>query len=138
MYVELPSGRLSTSALTPTFDYRKLTLPPGFKPSADIVRAKAGPVPAGKAPAKESLFIKLVGEIAKKTNQSTNMVIASINKRREALRVDAEVLALLMAKEAGVDVSPHIAEAEKVVRERIAQRLEEQRDVKEERYDEEE
>jgi len=125
------------TALTPTFDYRKLTMPPGFRPSPDIVKVKTAPAPAGKPAAKETLFIKLVSEIAKKTGQSTNVVIAGINKKRESLRVDAEVLALLTAKEAGIDVTPYVEEAEKVVRERIAQRIEESRDVKEERDEEE-
>jgi len=122
--------RREGKAITPTFDYRKMELPAAFKPSPDMLGEKAGPQ-AG--PSKETLFLRLVDAVGKKTGEDRQAVISRINKKKAQLDVDAEVLALLAAKESGIDVAPFLDEAEKLVRERIAQRTEEAvRDEKEE------
>lgn len=122
--------RREGKAITPTFDFRKLELPTAFKPSAELVKEKAG---AGPGQGKETMFIRLVDGIAKKTGQDRSTVISRINRKREMVRVDAEVLALLVAKEVGLDIDPFIDDAEKAVKERIAQKMEErQRDEKDE------
>jgi len=122
--------RREGKAITPTFDFRKLELPAAFKPSPEILGEKAGPQ---AAPAKETLFLRLVDAVGKKTSEDRQTVISRINKKRAQLDVDAEVLAILAAREAGIDVAPFLDEAEKLVRERIAQRTEDEvRDKKEE------
>ena len=49
--------RREGKAITPTFDFRKLELPTAFKPSAELVKEKAG---AGPGQGKETMFIRLV------------------------------------------------------------------------------
>ena len=120
-------------AITPTFDYRKLELPAAFRPSPELVKAR---IPAGAGPPpRDTLFMRLVDEIAKKTGQDRTSVIARINKKREELGLDAEVLALLLAAEVGLEVSSHLDAAEKLVKERIAQRMDER--VRDEKGEEE-
>jgi len=122
--------RREGKAITPTFDHRKMELPAAFKPSPGLLGERAGPqTSAGK----ETVFLRLVDAVGSKTGEDRPTVISRINRRREQLDVDAEVLALLAAKEAGIDVAPFLDEAEKLVKERIAQRTEDTvRDEKEE------
>jgi len=122
--------RREGKAITPTFDYRKAELPANFKPSPELLRDASGPA---ARPGNQTLFLRLADAVGKKTGEDRSTVISRINKRREQLDVDAEVLAILAAKEAGLDVSSYLDEAEKLVKERIAQRKEETvRDEKEE------
>jgi hypothetical protein len=117
-------------AITPTFDYRKVELPANFKPSLELPKDASGPA---AQPGKDTLFIRLVDATGKKTGEDRSSVISRVNRRREQLNADAEVLALLVAKESGIDIAPYLDEAEKLVKERIAQRTEETvRDEKEE------
>jgi hypothetical protein len=67
--------------------------------------------------------MRVVDAISKSSKQDRSSVISRINKKRELLRADAEVLALLVAREDGLDIAPFIDEAEHVVRERIAQKV---------------
>jgi hypothetical protein len=122
--------RREGKAITPTFDYRKVEIPAAFKPSAGILGERTGPqAPAGK----ETIFLRLVDAVGKRTGEDRQTVISRINKRRAQLDVDAEVLALLAAKESGIDIAQYLEEAEKLVVERIAQRTEDTvRDKKEE------
>ena len=118
-------------AVMPNFDHRKAELPATFRPSPDLLKSAPG---AGDG-TKETVFMRIVDSIAKASKQDRSSVISRINKKRELLRVDAEVLALLVAREDGLDISPFLDEADKVVRERIAQKVEngkEERDAKEE------
>jgi hypothetical protein len=122
--------RREGKTISPTFDHRKMELPATFKPSAGILGEKPGPQ---AAPAKETVFLRLVDAVGKKNGEDRQSVISRINKKREQLDVDAEVLALLAAKEAGIDIAPFLDEAEALVKERIGQRTEDTvRDEKEE------
>jgi hypothetical protein len=116
--------RREGKAITPTFEYRALELPPGFKPSMEALKGNAPPAP--------SLFDRIVAEISKHTGQDRNAVIARINRKRESMRVDAEVLALLVAREIGADIAPFVDETDKTVRARIASRVEQSTDKSEE------
>jgi len=119
-------------AVMPTFDHRKLELPATFRPSADLLKGAPG------GGAKETVFMRIVDAISKSSKQDRSSVISRINKKRELLRVDAEVLALLVAREDGLDLSPFIEEAEKVVRERVAQKVENGKDERDAKGEEEE
>ena len=122
--------RKEGKAITPTFDHRKVELPAAFKPSPELIKEKTQPAAGAVS---ETLFLRLVDAIGKKTGQDRSSVISRINKKREEIAVDAEVQALLVAKESGMDISPYLDEAEKIVRERIAQKVDERgRDEKEE------
>jgi hypothetical protein len=79
-----------------------------------------------------------VDAIARSSKQDRSSVISRINKKRELLRVDAEVLALLVAREDGIDIAPFIDEAEKTVRDRIAQKVENGKEERDRKGEEEE
>jgi hypothetical protein len=121
-------------AVMPTFDHRKLELPATFRPSPDLL--KGAPGAGGQAGV--TVFMRVVDAISKSSKQDRSSVISRINKKRELLRVDAEVLALLVAREDGLDLSPFIEEAEKVVRERVAQKVENGKDERDAKGEEEE
>ena len=120
-------------AVLPTFDHRKLELPATFRPSPDLLKG----APGGGG-AKETVFMRIVDVIARTSRQDRSSVISRINKKRELLRVDAEVLALLVAREDGIDIAPFMDEAEKVVRDRIAQKVENGKEERDEKGGEEE
>ncbi len=125
--------RREGKAITPTFDHRKVELPATFRPSPDLLKERAGPA----GPSKETLFMRLVDLIAKNSKQDRSAVISRINKKRDVLRVDAEVLALLVASEDGIAIAPYVDEAEHVVRERIALRVENGKEEGKEKEEEE-
>ncbi len=121
-------------AVVPGFNHRKLELPATFRPSPDLL--KSAPGPGGGS--KETVFMRIVDAIARVSKQDRSSVISRINKKRDQLRVDAEVLALLVAREDGIDISPFMDEAEKTVRERIAQKVEDGKEDREQKGEEEE
>lgn len=112
--------RREGKAVLPTFDHRRLELPATFRPSPELLRQAPG---GGGGASKETVFMRLVDAISKASRKDRSSVISRINKKRELLRVDAEVLALLVAREDGLDIAPFLDAAEKTVRERIAQRV---------------
>ncbi len=65
----------------------------------------------------KGVFDRIVQEIAEKTGKSFEEVVAMINKRQEELGnlLSVEVVALLVAKEFGIDVRGYIDEVEKRV-----------------------
>jgi hypothetical protein len=117
--------------VVPAFEHRKAELPATFRPSPDLLKG----APGGAGGAGETVFMRIVDAIGRASRQDRSSVISRINKKRELLRVDAEVLALLVAREDGLDLSPFLDESDRVVRERIAHKVEngkEERDSKEE------
>ncbi len=90
--------------LTPAFDVSTVEIPVDFKPDSGVLD-------------KPSVFEEIVEEIMAKTGMSRNEVISEINDfqgRLEGL-VDAEVVALLVARMNGIDISGYIEEVEKAV-----------------------
>jgi len=124
--------RREGKAITPTFDHRKIELPAAFRPSPELLKERPG---APGVQSTETLFIRIVDAVAKRTGQDRSAVISRVNKKREELKVDAEVLALLLARESGLDVSSYIDEVEKIVKERVAQKMDDR--VREEKEEEE-
>ncbi len=84
--------------LEPTFDLKKVEIPIGFKP--DIKRIF-----------KFSVFDELVELISEKLEVSKSEVVAEINKMQEKFSglVSAEIVALIYAKNVGLDVSPYLS-----------------------------
>ncbi len=115
-------------AVRPTFDHRSLELPASFRPSPAILRTPQRPP--------ESLLMRVVTAVAEKTKKDAPALLAAVNKRRAELGIEPEVAALLLAREEGVDPSPFLDEAERVVRERAMRRTGEEK--REGRRDEEE
>lgn len=64
-----------------------------------------------------SVFDRLLREISRSTGKSISDVVAMINRRQEELGnlLSVEVVALIVAKENGVDVTPFIDEVEREV-----------------------
>ncbi len=65
----------------------------------------------------ENIVEKIIEEIAEKTGKSYQEVVSMINKRQEKLSnlLSFEVVALIVAKELGIDVSKYIEKVEEIV-----------------------
>ena len=88
--------------LVPTFNVNEVEIPIDFKP--DLAKIFA-----------TSIFDLLIQEIAERTGKNVNEVISIINKRQEELGnlLSVEVVALIVAKEFGIDISEYIYDVEK-------------------------
>jgi len=82
--------------LEPTFDLRRMEVPPDFKPDVRKIF-------------KFSVFDELVELISEKLEKSKPEVVAGVNKMQEKFSglLSAEVVALLYAKSVGLDVTPY-------------------------------
>ena len=87
--------------VVPTFEVQKLEVEPGFKPTKKVLELPETP-----------LFIKVVDAIVKATGQDRTQVVAKINKKQADLKVDVRVVALMVARDAEVDITPFLDEAE--------------------------
>jgi hypothetical protein len=83
--------------LEPTFDLKSVEIPVDFKP--DIKRIFTF-----------SVFDELVELISEKTGQEKSLVVSMVNKKQDEFKgsLSAEVVALLYAKEIGIDIKPFI------------------------------
>ena len=90
--------------IKPLFDLNSVEIQPGFKP--DVKKLFSS-----------SLFDKLIGEIAEKVGKNHSEVVAMVNGRQEKFNnlLAAEVVALIIAKEIGIDITKYIDEVEKEV-----------------------
>jgi hypothetical protein len=81
----------------PTFDVEKVEIPFGFKPELRKVISS-------------SIFDEIVWEICDKSGKDIGEVTAMVNKMQRKLEdlLDAEVVALIIAKSYGVDINPYI------------------------------
>ncbi|WP_457549584.1 DUF2240 family protein [Archaeoglobus sp.] len=67
----------------------------------------------------ENVLDKIINRIAEKTGKNAKEVLAEINKKHEELNLLAvEVVALIVAREKGVDISDLIDEVEGKITER--------------------
>ena len=90
------------NGLTPSFDYKSLPIPIDFNPSKNILRLES----------QEPLLLSIVRGIDAKTELGRNKIMAEVNKKQDALEVEIEVAAILVAKKYGVDISGFLREAE--------------------------
>jgi hypothetical protein len=83
--------------LEPNFDLRAVEIPIDFRP--DIRRIM-----------NLSVFEEILELIAEKTSKDKSEIVSEINKRQESFGtlLSAEVVALLYAKELGINVKPHL------------------------------
>jgi len=64
----------------------------------------------------ENVLDKIINRIAEKTGKNAKEILAEINKKHEELNLLAvEVVALIIAREKGVDISDLIEEVERKV-----------------------
>jgi hypothetical protein len=90
----------------PSFAYKDLGAPVNFKPSKDILKEPAEP---------ETTFARIINAISRGTGQKKRDIVARINKVQERLGVDAEVAALAVARENGIDIAEFVDEVRKEV-----------------------
>jgi hypothetical protein len=99
------------NGLSPTFDYEALTIPLDFAPSRTILEVES----------QEPLLLAIVRNIQEKTNLEKNKIMAEINKKQNALLVDIEVAAILVARKYDIDISGFLREVESEIFKRASQ-----------------
>ncbi len=100
---------LKDEMVLPTFDHNSIDIPSSFKPSQDIIKAQVAP---------KGLLFQIVDMISKEKGQSRQDIMAMINKKQEAMDIDIEVAALVIANDMDLDISEHIDRVEQEIRTR--------------------
>jgi hypothetical protein len=117
---------LSDGYLRPTFDIKSVEVPLNYKPTKDLLKeiGESGTAPSAATPATPKgenkaepmpVFSVLIDDIAAKSGWNKRDVVSKINKVVERLSVDAEVAALLIGKDVGVDVGKYLLEVKEEV-----------------------
>lgn len=115
---------LSDGYVKPAFDLKTVEVPLNYKPTRDLLKelGEGGPAPSiPSAPQAEKkaeplpVFSVLIDDIAAKSGWNKRDVVSRINKVVERLSVDAEVAALLIGKDVGVDVGKYLLEVKEEV-----------------------
>ena len=103
--VALGAGLLKSKngRVFPSFDYKSVKVPSGFKPSQEIL--KTAPAPKGR-------FLEIVDMISTERDMSRKEVIALVNSTQDRMNVEAEVAALIVARRLEIDISELIDEVE--------------------------
>ncbi len=89
--------------LLPSFDIAGIEVPLDYVPPASVLETQT------VAP---SLFLKVLERIVLKTAMERKQVVSMINSTQDELDLEADVAALVVGRELGVDVSDLIGEAE--------------------------
>ena len=94
---------IENDELRPAFKLDDVEIPIDFKPDPSKIFSN------------QPVFDRIVQEIAEKSGKSVGEVIAMINNRQEELGnlLSVEVVALIIAKELGIDISKYIDEVER-------------------------
>lgn len=117
---------LSDGYVKPTFDLKSVEVPLNYKPTKDLLKemGEGGSAPAEAIPASPKgekkaepmpVFSVLIDDIAAKSGWNKRDVVSRINKVVERLSVDAEVAALLIGKDVGVDVRKYLLEVKEEI-----------------------
>ncbi len=100
--IELKLLSKDESGLKPNFDYKTQVIPIDFSPSKNILQLEA----------QEPLLFSILRHINTKTKLPRSAIMSEINKKQDALDVEIEVAAILIAKKYDVDISGFLREAE--------------------------
>jgi hypothetical protein len=122
---------LAEGYVKPTFDHKAVEVPLNYRPTKDLLKELGETTPAPEpTPSKEEkkaapaskpagqplpLFSVLIDDIAAKSGWNKRDAVSRINKVMEKLSVDAEVAALLIGKDVGVDVGKYLLEVKEEV-----------------------
>jgi hypothetical protein len=116
---------LSEGYVKPTFDLKTVEVPLNYKPTKDLLQeiGEGGSAPVAASPSSQKekkveaqpVFSVLIDDIAAKSGWNKRDVVSKINKVVERLSVDAEVAALLIGKDVGVDVGKYLLEVKEEV-----------------------
>lgn len=90
------------TGLTPNFDFKNYSIPIDFTPSENILQMEA----------QEPLLFSILRHIDSKTGLGRSNIMSEINKKQDALDVEIEVAAILVAKKYEIDISGFLREAE--------------------------
>ncbi|TFG57027.1 MAG: DUF2240 family protein [Methanomassiliicoccus sp.] len=112
----------------PTFDHKSVEVPLNYKPTKDLLKELGDPgappssveaLKTGKvAPVKtevQPVFSVIIDDIAAKSGWNKREVVSRINRVMENLSIDAEVAALLIGRDAGVDAGKYLLEVKEEV-----------------------
>lgn len=117
---------LADGYVRPTFDHKTVDVPLNYRPTRDLL-SELGDGVKGVAPAtartsegkKDAqplpVFSVIIDDIAAKSGWNKREVVSRINKVMENLSVDAEVAALLIGRDVGVDVGKYLLEVKEEV-----------------------
>ncbi|UCF07833.1 MAG: DUF2240 family protein [Thermoplasmata archaeon] len=109
--LELKLLSRTEEGITPTFDYKSLSIPIDFTPKRNILEVET----------QEPLLLAIVRNIEDKTKIGKNTIMAEVNKEQNTLKVDIEVAAILVAKKYDVDISGFLREVEQEIFKRAEQ-----------------
>ena len=88
--------------LTPNFDFNNYSIPIDFTPSNNILQLEA----------LEPLLFSTLRQIDSKTGFGRTIIMSEINKKQDAIDVEIEIAAILVAKKYEIDISGFLREAE--------------------------
>jgi len=88
--------------IRPTFDYRKVEVPPDLRPGKEILEEEHVELP---------LFSIMISRIASSSGMSKREVVARINKLQERLEVEVEVAGLVLARELHISMDDLLSRA---------------------------
>ncbi|MCG7844169.1 MAG: DUF2240 family protein [Methanomassiliicoccales archaeon] len=120
---------LAEGYVRPTFDHKTVEVPLNYRPTKDLLKELGDSPPAPEPPpSKEGkkaeakttgqplpVFSVLIDDIAAKSGWNKREVVARINKVMEKLSIDAEVAALLIGRDVGVDTGKYLLEVKEEV-----------------------
>ncbi len=101
--------------LKPNFDIKSVTLPIMHTPTEKFVaelRACTKGEPANSSPERAPVFPKVLARLSEKTGMSKTDIMREINRKKEKLNMDIEVVGLIIARKHGIDISDLIGECE--------------------------
>jgi hypothetical protein len=90
----------------PTFDYRKVEVPPDLRPGKEILEEEPVELP---------LFSIMVSRIASSSGMSKREVVARINKLQERLEVEVEAAGLVLARELHISMDDLLSRAKEEI-----------------------
>lgn len=98
--------RLSEGMLAPSFQLSDEHMQIDYRPSKELLKT-------GSKSDKKNLFLELVKKISSNSNLSKKAAVSRINKTQERMGVDAEVAALVVARDLDIDIKDEISMVER-------------------------
>lgn len=92
----------------PTFNIDAVEIPMDFKPSEKVLDKM-------HISKRKDIFAEIINEICIKKDVERRKVIANINRKKADLNLDVEVVALIVAKEMGIDPSKFFDDVENII-----------------------
>ena len=83
--------------IRPVFDVSAVEVPRDYVPTTAILSTPT--------PMEENLFVRIVDAVASRTRMDRKTVIRRVNEVQERMDLEIEVAALIVARQAGVDVA---------------------------------